>query len=60
MDGRLVGNSYTVSADYLTYLFIDSYSVVAVYYAALPELTGVADSGRGADVDPRRPTSSFE
>jgi hypothetical protein len=23
-------------------------------------MTGVADSGRGADVDPRRPTSSLE
>ncbi|KAF5844191.1 hypothetical protein GGP41_002279 [Bipolaris sorokiniana] len=28
--------------------------------AAMPGVTGVADSGRGADVDPRRPTSSLE
>ncbi|XP_014550503.1 hypothetical protein COCVIDRAFT_115270 [Bipolaris victoriae FI3] len=26
----------------------------------MPGVTGVADSGRGADVDPRRPTSSLE
>ena len=42
------------------YLFIESYSVSAAYCAAMPGVTGVADSGRGADVDPRRPTSSLE
>jgi hypothetical protein len=26
----------------------------------MPGVAGVADSGRGADVDPRRPTSSLE
>jgi hypothetical protein len=45
--------------DLLIYLFIESYSVSAAYCAAMPGVTGVADSGRGADVDPHRPTSSL-
>ncbi|KAF5844190.1 hypothetical protein GGP41_002258 [Bipolaris sorokiniana] len=35
-----------------TYLFVNC--------AALPRVTGVGDSGRGADVDSCRPTSSLE
>jgi hypothetical protein len=41
------------------YLFIDSYSVLAAYCVAMPGVIGVVDSGRGAGVDPRRPTSSL-
>jgi hypothetical protein len=39
---------------------IDSSLFVVFFCAAMPGVTGVADSGRGVDVDPRRPTSSLE
>jgi hypothetical protein len=48
------------STDLFIYLFIESYSVSAAFCAAMPGVIGVADSGRGPDVDPRRPTSSLK
>jgi hypothetical protein len=40
-------------------VWFHSYTVAAAYCAAMPGVAGVADSGRGADVDPRRLTSSL-
>jgi hypothetical protein len=42
------------------YLFVESYSVSAAFCAAMPGGTGVVDSGHGANVNSRRPTSSLK